>query len=358
VQALCRSETVLAEWYVGVVESVVWMSEPLLGALRERLSSRRLNLAASTTFVSSSKEFRNATRSRKAVSFLDRTTIPLAATVADETNPGPVVAICDEPLQTAIGWLQPHPWISHVLSASMLEHPIADEHLENVTRTLTTSGKPRLLDWLGPSVTGRRIRLTHASSRTARLEKMGEFFDTNGVGTRTTSLLRDAAEELLTNAFYDAPVAAGALKKPVSRTQDISLPDDSACDLAYGCREDLAVVRVRDPFGSLSRRRLVEVLSRCARSDMQVQVDETMGGAGLGMWRVFSAASFVGVLVVKNRHTEILVGIAKRAAAGPRPFAFHLFFNDSEKRKFWRLADDDSSKPVLNKSVTIVSKSK
>jgi len=51
--------------------------------------------------------------------------------------------------------------------------------------------------------------------------------------------------------------------------------------------------------------------------------------------------------------------IAKRATVGPRPFAFHLFFNEAEKRRFWRLADDESSQPPpLNKSVTIVSKSK
>src|SRR5882757_9068594 len=82
-------------------------------------------------------------------------------------------------------------------------------------------------------------------------------------------------------------------------------------------------------------------------------------GAGLGMWRIFSGASFVGIMVVKNRHTEVLVGIAKRTTVGPRPFAFHLFFNEAEKRRFWRLTDDESSQlPPLNKSVTIVSRSK
>jgi hypothetical protein len=324
--------------------------------VRQRLASDRLQLGGRTKLVSSAKEFQEATRSRKVVAFLDRSTLPLAAAVADQTPPAAAIAICDEPLHAAVSWLQPYPWLSHVVSATMLEHPIADEHLENVLRTLDASAKPRLLDWLGPTLTGRRIRLTHASSREARLEKMTDFFEANGVGTRTLTQLRDAAEELLTNAFYDAPVAAGALKQPVPRTQDISLPDESACDLAYGCREDIAVVRVRDPFGSLSRRRLVEVLSRCARTDMQVQVDETMGGAGLGMWRIFSGATFVSVLVAKNRHTEVLVGVAKRAAAGPRPFAFHFFFHDSEKRRFWRLADDESSKPGLNHSVTIVSK--
>jgi hypothetical protein len=300
-----------------------------------------------------------ATRDPKTVAFLDRTTVPAVAEVAHIGLPNPVIAICDEPIQTAIGWLQPHPWISHVLSASMLDHPIIDEHLENVLRTLTSKAMPRLLDWLGPTVSGRRIRLTHASRRVERLDRMSDWFGTQGVGSRTMEQLRDSAEELLTNAFYDAPVAAGVFKKPVSRTQDVALPDDSACDLAYGCRNDLAIVRVRDPFGSLSRRRLVEVLMRCSRTDMQVEVDETMGGAGLGMWRIFTAASFVGVSVVKGHHTEILVGIAKRGGPGPKPFAFHFFFKDSERRRFWKLADEETSKPTVNKSVMIVtSKSK
>jgi hypothetical protein len=335
------------------------MSEPLRGVLCERLASKRLESSYRGQVVNSVKDFLAANRDPMTVSFLDRTTIGIVAEVTHVSLPGPVVVICDEPLQTAIGWLQPHPWISHVISATMLEHPIAEEHLDNVLRTLTSSSQPRLLDWLGPSVSGRRIRLTHASKRAARLERMSDFFETKGVGSRTLQTLRDAAEELLTNAFYDAPVAAGAMKKPVSRTQDVALPDDSACDLAYGCRDDLAVVRVRDPFGSLSRRRLVEVLSRCARTDMKVEVDETMGGAGLGMWRIFSGASFVGVSVVKDRHTEILVGVAKKAAAGPRPFAFHLYFKDSAKRRFWKLAsDDETSAPSVNKSVMIVPKSK
>ena len=79
-------------------------------------------------------------------------------------------------------------------------------------------------------------------------------------------------------------VQAGALKQPISRTQDVSLSDDSACDMVYGCRDDLAVVRVRDPFGSLSRSRLVEVLTRCARTDMAVEVDEASILKHLGDW--------------------------------------------------------------------------
>ena len=187
-----------------------------------------------------------------------------------------------------------------------------------------------------------------------RLERMTAFFEAKGVSGRTIEQLRDVAEELLTNAFYDAPVAAGALKQPISRTQEVALNDDHACDMVYGSRDDLAVVRLRDPFGSLSRARLVEVLTRCARTDMGVEVDESMGGAGLGLWRIFSVASFVALAVVQNRYTEFLIGIGKRGGARPRSFAFHLFFRDHARGRRWRLLDSDSTKPNINKSVTIV----
>jgi hypothetical protein len=331
----------------SAVRSIVWMSEPLS---RELLTL----LPAGITFVSSAREFMTARCDAKTVAFVDDSTL---AELGDQVPPGPVIAICDDALQAAVGWLPSHPWLSHVMSAGMLRHPIAPEHLGNVMTSLTSSGKLRLLDWLGTSLAGRRVRLARASRRVDRLERMAAYFEARNVGARTIQLLRDAAEELLTNAFYDAPVAAGALDQPISRTQDVALSDDSACDMVYGCRDDLAIVRVRDPFGSLSRTRLVEVLTRCARTDMGVEVDETMGGAGLGLWRIFSAASFVAIAVVNNRHTEFLVGIGKRVPAAARPFAFHLFFKDHGRAvRRWRLLDGESARPAVNHSVTIITK--
>jgi hypothetical protein len=337
-----------------IVRSIVWASELLSPALRDLLPSEVI-------VARSASEFVEAKRDAKTVSFIDQVMLEDLDRAALESGVridriGPVVAIFDEPLQNTIGWVAAHPWLSHVVSASMLRHPIAAEHLGNVIATLTSNRPPRLLDWLGPTVTGRRVRLARASKRAERLERLSAFLESRGVGARTIEQLRDAAEELLTNAFYDAPAAAG-VTQPISRTRDVRLPEDSACDMVYGCRDDLAVVRVRDPFGSLSRARLVEVLTRCARTDMQVEVDETMGGAGLGLWRIFSAASFVAISVVRNRRTEVLVGIGKRVSSARRPFAFHLFFQeDTDAAPGRRLVDADSGKPQVNQSVTIVTK--
>jgi hypothetical protein len=331
------------------------MSEPLALALRARFTPE-------VTTANTLTEFLDAPWDSDTVAFLDNVTLEqfggaakaLDDTVVELTPPGPVVAICDGPLQTAIGWLRTYPWLSHVVSAAMLQHSMAVEHLDNVVSALSSGQRPRLLDWLGPEVQGRRIHMTQSSRRAERLERMGDFFASKNVSSRTIDLLRDAAEELLTNAFYDAPVAAGVVKKPIPRTQEVWLPPESGCDMVYGCSDDLAVVRVRDPFGSLSRTRVVEVLNRCARKDMQVEVDESMGGAGLGLWRIVSVASFVAISVVSNHHTDFLVGIGKRPPAGPRPFAFHLFFKEAAKRRYWKLQDDDPSKQSFANSITIV----
>jgi hypothetical protein len=338
---------------ISPVRPVVWFAEPSLRAPGEKIAAGRFTGTAGKT-VSSAKDFADAVADGEVIAFVDQAVMPEITRLAK--LPPATIVVCKESLPLAITWLQPHPWVSHVVSATMLDHPLADEHFKNVLATIKAE-KPRLLDWLGSDVAGRRIRLSHASRRVERLERMGEYLSSNGVGARTIEQLRDAAEELLTNAFYDAPVAAGAIKDPISRSFDVALPDKYACDLAYGARGDLAIVRVKDPFGSLSRKRLVEVLVRCSATDMTVEVDESMGGAGLGMWRVFSNASFVAISVVKHSHTEILVGIAKRAP-GPRPFAFHLFFAEGGKPRYWSTAKDESINPSLNHSVLLELKDK
>ena len=333
------------------------MAEQVAGTLCERLLATKARVR--TLRVASFKDFLKATKDPNTIAFLDSAALELLTkdkhTPPPVLSPGQVIAICEQRLPAAVAWLAAHGWLAHVMSGDMLQHPMSVELLSNVLSTLQSKSEPKLLDWMG-DVAGRRVLLTQASKRTERLERMTDFLEAKGLTGRIVHQLRDVAEELVTNAFYDAPVAAGAVKQAIPRTQDVTVPDDDACDLIYGVRDDVALVRVQDPFGALSRTRLVEVLSRCAHADMQVQVDETMGGAGLGLWRIFAAASFVALSVVNNRHTEFLVGIARRRSPGPHPFAVHLFFTEGPKRRFWQMWDTDSNDLSVGQSVTILKK--
>jgi hypothetical protein len=335
------------------------MSDPSLHSLAAKLASGQGSpLPSPGTRVSSLEELVRALREDEStLAFVDHHALPQLSRIG-ATLPPNIIGVATETLASAVAWLQPYPWLSHVVSASTLDHPMATWHFENLVTSFEAGGKPRLLDWLGPEVAGRRIRLAKSNKRVERLERMTDFLGEKGVSGRTIQQLRDAAEELLTNAFYDAPVSAGAFDEAISRTLDVTLPDNLACDLAYGCRDDLAIVRVKDPFGSLTRKRLTDVLMRCSRTDMGVEVDESMGGAGLGMWKVFSVASFVAISVVAHRHTEILVGVAKRAP-GPKPFAFHLFFSEGAKPRSWTAFNDETVQQAsLNNSVLLAVKAR
>jgi hypothetical protein len=285
------------------------------------------------------------TRERKGstVAILDARALESLGT---QRPPMPVVLVWDDELPAAIACLGAHPWLAHVLHASTLEQSLAADHLRKLLRTIVAEDPPRLLDWIPASFTARRVQLAQASSRAARLERMSEFYASHGTHERTISVITDVTEELLTNAFYDAPVAAGIVRDAIPRTLDVRLPDNHPCDLVYGCGDDLAIVHVGDPFGALSRQRVVDTLVRCARTDGQVDVDESGGGAGLGLWRIVSQASFVAISVVEHRATEILVGAWKRRAKA-RPFGFHWFFaRDAQRSPTWSVDDASDRRSV------------
>jgi hypothetical protein len=154
------------------------------------------------------------------------------------------------------------------------------------------------------------------------------------------------------NALYDAPVESGYFKQAVSRTEDVEMPPDHACEISYGIERGNAFVRVRDPFGALQRHRLLEVLNRCNRGT--VSLDESRGGAGLGLWRVFTTASTVAVTVIPGRITDILVGIVtKNGRITPGLLAAHMFFAADPATSLDTMAADDDH-DLFDQSITLV----
>jgi hypothetical protein len=122
------------------------------------------------------------------------------------------------------------------------------------------------------------------------------------------------------NALYDAPVDAGYFDRAVQRTDDVELPMDRACEISYGVDNGRASVRVRDTFGAFTRSRLLQVLRRCSTSGAVV-LDESRGGAGLGLWRIFCFATAISITVVSGTLTDISVSVAIKDG---RPVSKHL----------------------------------
>jgi hypothetical protein len=284
---------------------------------------------------------------RRCVVFVDS---ELLGTTADAvTNNLEIVAISSASRVDAIATLIERPWLSHLLTTEILSSPCARLHITTLLGQIDHGLEP---DVLGPSGIGRAALLASSARRDARFERMRDFFAAQGVSERGITNVIDIAEELVTNALYDAPAEARFFDAPIPRTQEVNLPPEHACEIRYGIEDQCLFVRVRDPFGAFTRSRLVEVLSRCGTQGMTL--DESRGGAGLGLWRVLSKGMAVVVSVIPGRVTDFFVRIAMTKTHN-QPFAIHLYFPDRERDgslgRFAADHDDD----LMDESFTAVS---
>jgi hypothetical protein len=265
----------------------------------------------------------------------------------------PVVAVMAEssrPLPTAIEMLAAYPWLSHTLSVSVLANaPVARDYLEQFLDRVFTGAEHRVL---GATGVGRIAMLASASRREERFARMREFFERHKLSDRTASAVLEVAEELVMNALYDAPFEAGYFKSAVPRSENIDLPTEHACEISYGIERDEVFVRLRDTFGALTRERLVEVLSRCSATG--VALDESRGGAGLGLWRIFSVASTVSLTVIEGQVTDIIVSMSTQRGRHAKALrAIDLFFTMKPAVNDW-LDSVPNQVDMLDDSITLI----
>lgn len=228
-------------------------------------------------------------------------------------DPGvPVVCMLDgkDTLPKIVSTLGQTPWVSHYASTTLLARPFGARHVDLLVKQLVGAKTRHATESVG-----RIALLTEAAKRESRFERMRELFERCKMSSRTVEKLHDVYEELVTNALYDAPYEAGYFHAPVPRTESVVLPIELACQISYGVENGVAFLRVRDPFGALTMRRLLDVFERCLRE--QAHLDESRGGAGLGMWRVFSAASTIAINVIPGALTEVSVRIENGSRKQP-----------------------------------------
>jgi len=249
--------------------------------------------------------------------------LELLPQVEDQRTKISIIGIVDGAIDGVLNAINTFPWLSHVVATALLKQPFAASHLAALHDRIDVGPEQQVL---GGSAVGRVALLANSARREARFERLREFFTAQKISTRTITALSDIAEELVSNALYDAPIEAGYFQAPVMRTTDVELPPERACEISYGVERGQAFVRIRDPFGSLTRARIMGVLNRCNATD--VPLDESRGGAGLGLWRVFSAASLIAITVIPGRLTDVVVWAEAKRNRGHQLLGVHLFISD------------------------------
>ena len=170
-----------------------------------------------------------------------------------------------------------------------------------------------------------RVVLRRADQREGELDKLRELLRELRAPRTTIQAIVNATDEMLTNAMYNAPVdeAGNTRYAKIDRREKVTLRPSEHVVLCYGADGTQFGVSVVDNFGQLTHERVLECLHRCSgRGD---QIEHKEGGAGLGLYMLFSAAQQTIFNVAPGQRTEAITLWDLRRESKHEP-SFHFFF--------------------------------
>ncbi len=208
-----------------------------------------------------------------------------------------------EPLKRTLKYMIESTAIDHVLGRKDFETPPRAWETVMVARRLAGATTPPLsafLDWGYHAI---ELDVRNTADRDIAAGTIQEFVGALGVPKRVAEMFAELGHELIMNAMYDAPVDAhGRPKYAGDRKAEVILDEDERPRVRIGTDGSKLVLQVRDPFGRLERRHVVDGLARGLAGG---EMDQSHGGAGLGMMVCHNASSAMVFDVSRGKHTEV-----------------------------------------------------
>lgn len=151
-----------------------------------------------------------------------------------------------------------------------------------------------------------------------------------GLGPRVASLATLVADELLSNAIYNAPVDAQGNHHRSSESRDSErvLQGRERVRLRYACDARYLAIEVTDHWGSIDRKTILDYLAKCAHPGAIDKVDFRRTGAGMGLGLVYGCCNHLVFNIDPGERTEVIGLIDVRfkpAELGALVSSFNVF---------------------------------
>ncbi len=208
------------------------------------------------------------------------------------------------------------------------DHVLCDDELHHVLACVRRGPCFGFEDQLAPGTVVLERQITGSADRDPALAAVDEFASERRVRRRIRGMLQDIADELITNAVYDAPVdeAGVPLYASLDRRESVELGSAARPVLRVASDGARAAVAIEDPYGSLRLGTVRRYLSKGLAGGPD-QLDAKVGGAGLGLTRVLELSDRLTIKVMRARRTEVValveLGGARRDTAS-RPTSVAL----------------------------------
>jgi hypothetical protein len=226
--------------------------------------------------------------------------------VADHTRARPGlrgVLWTAEPMRRSLRFLVETPAIDHVLARRSFELPPRGAELLMIARRLQGHAAPPLAAYLDWGFTAVEFELRGTPDRDLAAARIQDFAAGLGMPRRIAEMFAELGHELIMNAMYGAPVDRdGRPKYAADRKAEITLAEHERPRLWIATDGARLALQIRDPFGRLERRHVIDGLSRGLSG---AELDRSHGGAGLGMLVCHNASTAMFFDVAANRSTEV-----------------------------------------------------
>jgi hypothetical protein len=152
-----------------------------------------------------------------------------------------------------------------------------------------------------------RIVVRRSTDKQMVLEQAADFAQTLRVHPPLVERFLTVVDELVSNAFYNAPVDAQGRRvfSSLPRSNPVELEGDKAIEVSFCCDGLRLGVAAADPFGSLQPSDALKYLARCLQGKT-AEVSRDGGGAGLGFFIMFDAVTHLVINVRPGIRTEVL----------------------------------------------------
>lgn len=171
--------------------------------------------------------------------------------------------------------------------------------------------------------------LTSPSDKDRILRKVGLLATSLTNQEGLISEISSAADELITNAIYNAPyIAVNEFKSGINRdSKHISIDVLKKPRFFLAASDEQIFIGVTDQYGSLNSEKHLERIQNCYVKGVAKMINFSDGGAGIGSFKVFHAASGYYVGVAPGKQTTISCSFAKKLSGLERqnlPKSVHL----------------------------------
>ncbi len=193
----------------------------------------------------------------------------------------------------------PRPWELLMVARRLL----ASAHTGSPkTGTTLSSAPPReaFVDWGHAVLEG---QIGSSAERDAMVAAIQDRVTALQVPKRVAEMFGELAHELIMNAMYDAPVdAQGRPRYAADRKAELRLEPSERPAVWLATDGSRLVLQVADPFGRLQRH---HVMNGLARGLSGGEMDQSHGGAGLGMMMCHNSAALLVFDVRRGIRTEV-----------------------------------------------------